>query len=326
VLAVAVIGVVFAYVLPKIASYGKAWSVAETLSDSWILVLCGVTLLNVLSNVPPWMAALPGIGFVKAARVALASNALSIVAPGGIAVGAAAQVKLLRSWGLRGSSVALATTLTNVLGQLVTFGFPVLAIGALSAEGGHNSSLDAVAFVGVAAFVVIASGFAYVLWNAKAANQIGYAIAGGVTWTKKRFRGSPVRWGGPEFVHFRAEALQLLRRRWAVLTISMLASQLAVFLVLIVTLRALGVSGSQVTIVEAFASWSLIRALGKIPITPGGFGVEEIALTGALIGFGAHNGQAVSATLIYRFLTVFPSIAIGIAAATTFRVGRQPTA
>jgi len=29
-----------------------------------------------------------------------------------------------------------------------------------------------------------------------------------------------------------------------------------------------GVTGSEVELVEAFAAWSLIRALGSIPITP----------------------------------------------------------
>ena len=73
------------------------------------------------------------------------------------------------------------------------------------------------------------------------------------------------------------------------------------FLVLLVSLRALGITRAQVDLVEAFAAWSLVRALGSIPITPGGLGVEEVALSGALVGFGAGNAKAVAATLVYRF-------------------------
>ena len=111
--AIAVIGVVFAYLLPKIADYGKVWGVARTLSPSWILVLAAVTLLNILSNAPPWMAALPALGFRHALRVALASSALSVLAIGGAALGVATQLRMLRSWDLDASSVALATGLTS---------------------------------------------------------------------------------------------------------------------------------------------------------------------------------------------------------------------
>jgi putative heme transporter len=83
-------------------------------------------------------------------------------------------------------------------------------------------------------------------------------------------RKRPVTWGREELVGFRSEAIGLLRRRWHVLTIATLASQLAVFVVFVVVLRPVGVTRIQVTIVEAFAAWSLTRVLGSIPITPGG--------------------------------------------------------
>ena len=91
---------------------------------------------------------------------------------------------------------------------------------------------------------------------------------------------------------------------------------------LIVSLRALGVTRSKVDLVEAFAAWSLVRALGSIPITPGGLGVEEVALSGALVGFGAHNAEAVAATLVYRLMTVVPSVVLGLASVATYNIGR----
>jgi hypothetical protein len=60
---VAVIRVVVAYLLPKIPTSAKSGTSIKTLSHQWIVALIGVALLNVLSNAPPWMAALPGLGF-----------------------------------------------------------------------------------------------------------------------------------------------------------------------------------------------------------------------------------------------------------------------
>jgi putative heme transporter len=323
---VVIIGVVFAYLLPKIADYAQVWDVVKALSWGWIVALVVVTIANVLSNAPPWMAALPGIGFLYALRVTCASSALSLVAPGGTAVAVATQFGMLKSWGFQGRPVGLAVALTNIWGQLITYGFPVIAIAALTAEGGRNSTLDWVALIGLAVFIAIVAGFAVGLSSKRLAKKVGDKAARVVSWLKHLIHKRPVRWSGDEFVRFRAEAIVLLRRRWHVLTIAMIASQLAVFLVLVVTLRAVGVGPKEVDVVEAFAAWTLIRALGSIPITPGGFGIEELALTGALVGFGASNPQAVAATLIYRFLTVVPTLVVGLAAAATYKVGKPKAA
>ncbi|MGH3143595.1 MAG: lysylphosphatidylglycerol synthase domain-containing protein, partial [Gaiellales bacterium] len=130
---------------------------------------------------------------------------------------------------------------------------------------------------------------------------------------------------GESFERFRRDSLQLLRRRWHVLTLATYAGTLTVFLVLLVSLRALEVPGSEVSTVEAFAAWSLARLLGSVPITPGGIGVVELGLTGALLGFGGNNAGVVAAVLVYRFLTMVPTLVLGLLAATTLRRRPQVT-
>jgi uncharacterized membrane protein YbhN (UPF0104 family) len=51
--------------------------------------------------------------------------------------------------------------------------------------------------------------------------------------------------------------------------------------------------------------------LGLIPLTPGGLGVVEIGLTATLVGFGGANAEVVAATLIYRFLSIVPTLVLG---------------
>ena len=116
----------------------------------------------------------------------------------------------------------------------------------------------------------------------------------------------------------------MIRRRWWQLTVATLAGHLTVFVVLLASVRAVGIAHTHVTIVEAFAAWTLARVLGSIPITPGGVGFVELGLTGALVAFGATNDEAVAATLIYRFLTIVPTLVFGLIAAATWKVGRRP--
>jgi putative heme transporter len=78
-----------------------------------------------------------------------------------------------------------------------------------------------------------------------------------------------------------------------------------------------------VTLIEAFAAWALSRVLSSIAITPGGLGFVELGLTGALVKFGATNPEAVAATLVYRLLSIVPTLVLGPLAATTLSVGRS---
>ena len=320
-LAIVVIGVVFAYVLPKIADYGEVWGIVTSLSWEWLLALVGVTMLNIATIASPLMAGLPGLGYLNALRVGLASSALGLVAPGGAAVGMATQFGMLKRWGFEGRPVGLAVSVTSIWNQLFVLGSPIVAIAALTAEGGRNSTLEWVALIGLIVFAVIVAGFSIGLSSSRLAKKVGDSASRAASWAKAVIHKQPVRWTGDEFVAFRAETIGLLSRRWHYLTLATLSNQLSVFVVLVVSLRAVGVPRADVSIVEAFAAWTLIRALGTIPITPGGFGVEELALTAALVGFGTDNAKAVAATLIYRFLTVVPALALGLLSGATFKLG-----
>ena len=73
------------------------------------------------------------------------------------------------------------------------------------------------------------------------------------------------------------------------------------------------------TLTEAFAAWTFVRLLGSIPITPGGIGIVELGLTGALVGFGGPNDAVVAAVLLYRVLTVVPTLVLGLVAGALWR-------
>jgi uncharacterized protein (TIRG00374 family) len=103
------------------------------------------------------------------------------------------------------------------------------------------------------------------------------------------------------------------------LTLATLVGHLTVFVVLLTCLRAFGVSPDEVSGIEAFAGWALVRLLGGLPITPAGIGVVELGLTGALVGFGGANAEVVAAVLVYRFLTIVPTLILGLLAAATWR-------
>ena len=323
--AAVVIGGVFLFVLPRIADYRDVWNVIQGITWQWGVGLAVAVTLNVVTSAPPWMAALPGLGFLHALRVTQASTALTMVAPGGAAVGMATSYTMLNAWGLEDRAIGLAVLVTGVWNQLVIFGFPIIAVAALVADGGRNSTLEWVALIGLIVFAVIVTGFAVGLQSARLARKLGDRAAAVITWLKHLVNKGPVRWTGETFVRFREEAIDLLRRRWHLLTLGVLANHLTVFVLMVFCLRSIGITRAQVDIVEAFAAWSLARVLGSLPITPGGLGIVELGLTGMLVGFGASNSQAVAGTLLYRVLGSVPTIVLGLLAAATWKLHKPET-
>ena len=68
--AVGLVAAVFVFVLPRIADYRDVWEVLAGLSARDAALLAAATVLNVVTFAPPWMAALPGLGFRQALALA----------------------------------------------------------------------------------------------------------------------------------------------------------------------------------------------------------------------------------------------------------------
>jgi putative heme transporter len=318
-LGLAVVAATFVFVLPRIADYGDVWRVVRALSWHQIGALVLATLLNLATYPPPWMAALPHLDYRRAFVLTQASTASTYLAPGGAAVGVALSYAILRGWGFKRGQVGLAAALTGIWNQFALLGFPIVALVLLTLEQEQNPLLETVAIIGLAVFAAGAAGFAAGLSSPRLARFVGDTAAQLVNRGLHLVRRGPVAWSGESFVRFRNEAVELLRARWPALTLATLAGQLSVFALLLVSLRVLDVTAGEVSGVEAFAAWSVVRLLGSLPITPGGIGIVEVGLTTALVGFGGDNAGVVAAVLVYRFLTIVPTLVLGLVAGATWR-------
>lgn len=294
--------------LPRLADYGEVWGQLRQLGPGSLAALALVTALNLATFAPPLQAALPGIGFRQAFVATQASTASTYVAPGGAAVGIAFMFLLLRRTGFRGPAVALAVALTGLWNQLAMFAFPAAALGLLTLTGGRNPLLKTVGVIGLVLFVAALALVALALVSDRGARRAGGLLARVTS-----------RWDAELVLRFRAQAVAILRDRWLFLTFATLAGHLTVFVVLVASLRTLGVEGGEVTLVEAFAAWSVVRLIGSLPITPGGIGIVEVGLTTALVGFGGDRAEVVAAVLVYRFLTIVPTLVLGLALGPSVR-------
>jgi uncharacterized protein (TIRG00374 family) len=324
-LSVGVVVAIFAYLFPKLADYGDVWATVRDMTALEISALSALALWNLASYFPLLVAVQPGLRFREAAVGSLASTAISNTLPGGAALGIGVTVTMQRSWGYGGAEIALAGVISGVWNNFVKLGLPVIALACLVATGEGGAGLTTAAAVGTAVLLSAVILFALILRSERLARSIGRFAQRVATpplrWLHRR---APSAWDDGA-ARFRQRTIGLLRGRRLRITFATILSHVSLFLVLLVALRDVGVSNDDVSWAKVLASFAFIRLLSAVPVTPGGLGVVELGLTAAL-GSGlpdATQNQVAAAVLVYRFLTWFAPIPLGVVSWLFWRSNRS---
>jgi putative heme transporter len=311
-LGVAFAAVVFAQVLPRIASYGSVAHRLGTVSAPWVAALAAGVLLDILTTALPWQAVLPQLSFPGALAFTQASTALTTVLPGGAPLGMAISFGFLRRLRIDRGPAAFAVAVTGIWSQVMILVYPLIGAILVFATGQLSSSTAAIAAVSAVCGAVIVGLTVAALRSATAARKLGDFAARVGAWVAGLLHRAPPDWNGEALVRLRAERLMLLRQRWVRLTLATLGNQLTAYLVFELSLRAVGISFADLPASEAFLAWAIGRVISSLPLTPGGIGVVELGMIGTLVGFGAPQAHVVAAVLLYRGLIVLPTLVIGL--------------
>lgn len=318
-LAVVVILAVFGLIFPRMASYSAAWDVVRSLTANWILVLIGVTVLNLVANWWFITACLPGLGMPRAAAMNLSSTAVSNTVPAGGAIALGVSWNMASTWGISGETFTLYTLVSGLWSQFAKFGTPAIALLALVAVGDADRSLVVATILGTAIFLAALGALIAALHSDGFMAALGRLAQRALSAVMGWFHRPGPRNVEQGFLDFKHHASHLIKTRGWLMSGSVLASDLVGWLVQLACLRACGVTEAEVSWEKSFAGYALIRLLTTIPITPGGLGITEVGLTAYL---AAGQGSAVTdriaaAILLSRALTFVVPIPFG---AVTFAV------
>jgi uncharacterized membrane protein YbhN (UPF0104 family) len=300
VFAVVLVVGVFVAVIPQIADYGSVWRRVAALTARQLAVLVGVAALNLVTYWAQSIAAMPGLTI----RMAAVQNQTTTTV--------AVSYGIFRSWGYTEGDFARFTLLTGIWNTAIKLVLPVIALSVLMVSGGADPRLATAAAIGIGALAVSSVVFALILWKGSFARTLGRAAQRPVRGAQRRLGRRPVSgdWGAAA-ARFRKDSLELLRERGVWLTVTTIASHLSLFLVLLASIRAVGVSASQVSWVEALAAFAFARLVTVIPLTPGGLGFIELSYMGGLVWAGGHHVDVVAGVLLFRFLTFVLQIPLG---------------
>jgi putative heme transporter len=312
-ISVAIVVGVFAYAIPQIADYSDVIDTIATLTPLELWSLIGVTVLNLVSYWLANMAALPGLGFWQAAIVTQTTTSVANTLPAGGAIAVGLTYQILRSWGFSGSDIALYVSVTGLWNIFAKLALPIVSVGALVLTGESSGAFVVAALIGLAVLAVAVGVLAALFSSERLARRIGEIAGRAISWVKRLFRKDPVTDMADRAATFRDDTIGLVRSRWIWLTVATVASHLALFAVLLMALRHVGVSEADVSTSQALAVFAFGRLISALPVTPGGLGVIELGYIGGLrAAAGEENAAAiVAAVLLFRLLTYVVQIPIG---------------
>jgi putative heme transporter len=244
-----------------------------------------------------------------------ATTAVANTIPAGVgaAIGIGMTYTMLGSWGYSRSKSTTAVLVSGVWNSFIKLGLPVLALALVALQGGATGGRVIAALLGIAGLVAAVVVFALILRSEEQARRFGLLAGRVATRLLRLVRRPPVAGWELATVKFRTRTVGLVQRRWIAITVASLVSHLSLYLVLLVTLRHVGVSDAEVSWAEVLAVFAFARLATAIPLTPGGAGFVEAVLIGGLVAAGGARPQVVAAVLVYRTLTWLLPIPVGIA-------------
>jgi uncharacterized membrane protein YbhN (UPF0104 family) len=313
VISIVIVVGIFWYAIPKFADYKDVWKAAQTLTPLEIGSLIVVTVFNLFTYWWANMAALPGLRLGHAAVLTQTTTSVANTLPGGGAIAVGLTYTILKSWGFTGTDTALYVGVTGLWNIFTKLALPVISIALLVATGKSSTTYVTAAVVGIIVLAIAVGVLAAIFASERLARRVGELLQKIAAPILKLFRyRKDLHWGDGA-VRFRRDTIGLVEHRWIRLTFFTVLSQLALFAVLLMSLRHMGVSEHEVSTVEAFAVFAFSRLLSAVPVTPGGVGVIDLGYVGGLSALvpDSLKAEVVAAVLLFRLLTYGIQIPIG---------------
>ena len=208
----------------------------------------------------------------------LAGNAVTLIMPGGAAVGAAVQFRMLAISGSDAGAAVGALASYSLFGVGGLLALPVFALPVILLGAPVDRSLVNTALLGAAGFVVFAALGAVVMAYDAPLRWVGGAVQ---RVANLLLRNRPPLTGFSESLLAQRDEIRAVlgRQWWQALLLS--TGRLAFdYLCLLASLRATGCRPRPSLILVAYAVSGIV---GMIPLTPGGLGLVEASLSGLLV-------------------------------------------
>jgi len=312
VISVAIVVALFVWLLPRVvgAGYEEVFNEMRALPAGELVLLAAVWLASLWIYAFALRACLRDLTHPQAQVLNLTGSAVSNVAPFGGAVGIGVTYKMARTWGYTGSEVSVEILVTGVFNVLTKLALPVLALAGLSLAGRANASATTAAVTGFIIFGLIVAFFVVIERSERATANLGAAVDRSWAATARRFRREHPATVTQRLLDFRHATFAVVKRKWPVLTASLIGFKFSQFVLLYLCLHAVD-PHTHLGPVEIFAAYALGRVLSTIPVTPAGVGIVETGSIAALTALGGNGVPCAAGVLLFSGFIYLLEIPLG---------------
>ena len=283
------------------------------LTATQAVTLIAATLVAYVLNAAPCRLLVPGLTWPKAVAADLAARAVASTIPGPSDV--ATRMRLYRDWGIpsdaANAGIVFASFMETPLSSLV---LPLLAlIGVLVTGGTASPQVLALSVIGQVVLVLAALGLWAIVRSEAAARRVGTRLdhLAHRLWTLVRRQ--PPTGVVDHVLGIRERARSLMSWTGARAFVAAVAAKLAWFVVLEMSLLAVGVTTDILPPASVLTTMAVVSLVALVPITPGAVGVSEVAYVGLLVGVAGEgaSGAITAAVLLFRVAQWLLPIPIG---------------
>lgn len=305
---VVLVAAIFGFALPHVASYRSVWISVQMMTLPHVLL---VVIAAGASLAAGWLmicSVLPSIRLREAAAVNLGSTAVANTLPAGGAIAMAVSWTMLSSWGIGAAEYVLYTLVSGIWNVFARLGLPVIALLMIMTVSRPQAGLLAGAIAGLVVLGFAAAAFGLLLRSESFALRADAALQRTFRIACELARKQPPPTGALQRFRERASVL-LAARAWRI-SAATAVSSVTLWLVLLASLRGVGLAQSQVPWQTSLAAFAIVRLFTVLPLTPGGAGITELGLVGILAAGTDHRvaGQVTAAVLLYRAVTYLAPI------------------
>lgn len=307
IIAVVVMGLALYVVLPALVRVVSSWPRLLTLEPWWLVAavtaevasfFCSMALLRLILRTRAWFPVITS---------ALAGNAVTNTMPGGDALGASVQFRMLSTAGIDSVQAASGLAISSIIGVAGLLSLPIFALPVVLGGVSAKPGLEHAGELGIIGFVLIMVLGVVLLTTDRPLVLVGRLLQ----WL---FNKLPRRKSTHDLPARLVDERDLVRadlgKNWwkAVLLVS---GRIGLdYASLLAALRATGARPNPSLVLLAYSATAVIALL---PLTPGGLGIVEASLSGLLVLANVPSASAVVATLAFRVGSYWlPTIAGGV--------------
>lgn len=323
-LTLAVIVIVFGFVIPQLADYSKVLDIIGDITALEWVALAVFTSIFLVAYVFVLMAVLPSLRFREGFVTQTAATAITNSVPAGGALAFALNYTMLMSWGFTAEAITAGLMAAGVWDQLARLALPSLAATIVAVTADAPTWMWLAGAAGIV-IVVAALVILFLVFRSEGvARSFGRFLDRVVNWGLARIHREPVDMV-ESVLQFRTNVVGIARHRWAPLTIATIVNHAAMAGLFVASIRAAGISDDEISTPWVIAAFGFGRLLVMIPISPGGLGLVDFGYISLLTAGGADvDANLIAAgVLLFRALSFLPPIPIGLVSFLFWRANKS---